>query len=288
MPTRLIIGGVAGLLGAITLYSSVFTIDERERGVVTRNGAFSHIAGPGLNIKVPLIDGVEEVSLRTVATAINRMETFTAGDQPQHVDMDWVIQWSIPVSSVERVFRMGRNVETLLSSMVRDRAKIEVGKVHANEIPSQRGQIVHIVFERVREEAERLYGITVTDVQLVNFDYSAAFRAAVDAAAVALQRQAQVRTEAETAEARARGEANAAIQAARGQAESSLTVARATAEAIRLRGEAEAAAMRAQTAALGDNPNLVALRQAERWDGKLPATFVPGSAVPFLNIRGAQ
>jgi uncharacterized membrane protein YqiK len=60
--------------------------------------------------------------------------------------------------------------------------------------------------------------------------------------------------------------------------------AQAEADAIRLRGEAQASAIRARAAALGDNPNLVGLVQAEKWDGKLPVTMLPGGAVPMLNL----
>lgn len=58
----------------------------------------------------------------------------------------------------------------------------------------------------------------------------------------------------------------------------------AEAEATKLRGAAEATAIRARGEALRDNPSLVGLVQAERWDGKLPATMVPGSALPMLNL----
>ena len=44
-------------------------------------------------------------------------------------------------------------------------------------------------------------------------------------------------------------------------------------------------APRAVGGALRDNPALVALIQAEKWDGKLPNTMVPGSAVPFLSVK---
>ena len=37
--------------------------------------------------------------------------------------------------------------------------------------------------------------------------------------------------------------------------------------------------------ALGTNPNLVTLTQAERWDGKLPVTMVPGGALPMLTVK---
>ena len=39
-------------------------------------------------------------------------------------------------------------------------------------------------------------------------------------------------------------------------------------------------AIEARAKALGTNPNLVTLVQAERWNGVLPTTMVPGSAVP--------
>jgi len=58
----------------------------------------------------------------------------------------------------------------------------------------------------------------------------------------------------------------------------------ARAEAIKLRGDAEAQAIQARGDALRKNPSLVELVQAERWDGKLPVTMLPGGAVPMLSI----
>ena len=54
---------------------------------------------------------------------------------------------------------------------------------------------------------------------------------------------------------------------------------------IKLTGEAEAAAIEARAKALGTNPNLVTLVQAERWNSVLPTTMVPGSAVPFVSVK---
>jgi len=34
-----------------------------------------------------------------------------------------------------------------------------------------------------------------------------------------------------------------------------------------------------------DNPGLVTLTTAERWDGKLPTTMIPGNSVPFINAK---
>lgn len=80
---------------------------------------------------------------------------------------------------------------------------------------------------------------------------------------------------------------SADITRTRAQAEADARLAQATAEAksIELRGQAEAAAIHAKGAALRDNPALVQLIQAEKWDGKLPTTMVPSSAVPFIGVK---
>ena len=72
---------------------------------------------------------------------------------------------------------------------------------------------------------------------------------------------------------------------ARANAEATRLNGEAKASNIKITGEAEAAAIEARAKALGTNPNLVTLVQAERWNGVLPTTMVPGSAVPFVSVK---
>jgi regulator of protease activity HflC (stomatin/prohibitin superfamily) len=115
--------------------------------------------------------------------------------------------------------------------------------------------------------------VQIVSVQIENIDFSEAYEQSVEQrmlAQVEIQRREQnLRTtevEAQIARTRAEGEA----------------------EAIRLRGEAEAAAIRARADALRANADLVQLQAVEKWDGKLPTTMVPGSAVPFVNMSPAR
>ena len=55
-------------------------------------------------------------------------------------------------------------------------------------------------------------------------------------------------------------------------------------EALMEEAKAEAEAIRARGAALRDNPDMIKLIQAERWNGILPTTMVPGAALPFVNV----
>lgn len=79
-------------------------------------------------------------------------------------------------------------------------------------------------------------------------------------------------------------QASIAVTQAQGRADSVIAEAKAQADAIRLRGEAEADAIKARATALGQNPGLVALVQAEKWNGTLPTHMIPGAAVPMLQL----
>src|SRR3546814_5313466 len=78
------------------------------------------------------------------------------------------------------------------------------------------------------------------------------------------------------------------ITRTKADAERDAAIARATgeAQAIKLRGDAEAQSIAARGDALRDNPGLVALIQAEKWNGTLPTTMLPSGTVPFLDLSG--
>ena len=53
---------------------------------------------------------------------------------------------------------------------------------------------------------------------------------------------------------------------------------------VKVEGEATADAIRARGLALRDSPLLIELTTAERWNGILPTTMLPGGSVPFLQV----
>ena len=73
---------------------------------------------------------------------------------------------------------------------------------------------------------------------------------------------------------------------ANGKADAIRATAKAEADAIILRGNAEATAIKARAEALKSDPALIELVKAEKWDGKLPVTMIPGQSVPLIGIGG--
>src|SRR3970040_884228 len=73
--SRRIIAGIAGALLLIVLWSTWFTVQPEETGIVQRFGAVQRTVGPGLHFKFP--NGIEKV--RLVPTARVLKEEFGFG-----------------------------------------------------------------------------------------------------------------------------------------------------------------------------------------------------------------
>jgi regulator of protease activity HflC (stomatin/prohibitin superfamily) len=282
-----IFGGVVVLLA---IYGSYFTVDRHEVGIVTRWGAIRYTVGPGLHFKVPIADTATMYRTDIRAFQLSKVNTYTIDNQ--ELDAVFTVNYRIAVEQAERIFREVPDFEQRLSTLTLDRFKAEVGKVNVTDIASRRGEVGKRVFDVLHQDAQRLFGLEVTDFQINNIDYTPQFRQAVDQAAIAktlveraeqLKRQAEV--DADSKRITAIGEANAIRERARGDADGNLLRAQAEAQAIKLKGEAEAAAIAAQAMALQGNPGLIELRRAERWDGKLPSQMLGTAPIPFMPIN---
>ncbi len=73
---------IAGLVVLVAILGSWYTVDQTERGVLLRNGAVIGTAQPGLGFKVPLIDGVEKISVKTSTYTWDKMNSYSYDQQP--------------------------------------------------------------------------------------------------------------------------------------------------------------------------------------------------------------
>ena len=105
-------------------------------------------------------------------------------------------------------------------------------------------------------------GLYVTDVNIIDFDFSDAFINAIEEKQVAQQQLLKAETEKQTA----------------------ITNAEAEAEATKIRAEAEAEANRSVSASLTDQ--IIQNKTVEKWDGKLPT--VTGGSGTIISLPGAN
>ncbi|MBA8819002.1 prohibitin family protein [Ochrobactrum sp. GPK 3] len=291
---RYIPTAVAGFVGLVLLsfvLGSWYTIDEGERGVILRYGAVAGVAQPGLGFKIPMIDSIVRVSVQSKAAIYNQMEAYSRDQQPATMNLS--VNYRIPPDRVEEVYANYGGEDGLLSRLVERRvfeeSKTVFGKFNAVTAIQERSRLNQEIAEAIQNSVRG--PVVVDSVQIENIDFSDAYEQSIEQrmlAEVEVQRLRQnaerEKVQAEITVTQAKAQADARRAEAEAQADAVRLQAEAESEAIRLRGEAEATAIKARGDALRDNPGLVSLTQAERWNGQLPSTMLPNSSIPMLNL----
>jgi len=261
------------------LMGSFYTIEQGDRGVVLRNGALTAVVEPGLHWKWPVIDEIKEMSIRTQKVVFN--EVLSYSKDVQAADLRISVNYRLDASKVDYVFtRFGLEyVDRLITPNLPKYAKEVFGQFQAAQVVSDRSKL-GIETEEALRTVVGAQGIFIEGVQIENVDFSEAYESAIETAMQAEAEVKKVRQELQ----RQLVEADKVRADAAGEADARVLKAEADAAAIKLRGNAEAEAIKVRGDALRANPDLVALVTAERWDGILPTSMIPGGAVPFLNV----
>jgi regulator of protease activity HflC (stomatin/prohibitin superfamily) len=282
--TKTIVGGgiaaVVGLFALTVVGGSWYTVDQGERGVVLRNGAITGTAEPGLGFKVPLIDRVVDIDVRTQAKVYENVLAYSRDQQTAGLTLS--VNYRVPSDQVTAVYENYGSVDALaarvLDRQVYDEAKNVFGQFNAVTAIQERSRLVAEVQAAIQEAV--MGPLIIESVQIENIDFDDSYERAIAARMEAEVEVQRIRQNAE----REKVTAEITVIQAQATADAKLAQAEADAEAIRLRGEAEADAIRARGDALRENPNLIGLVQAERWNGQLPTTMLPDSTVPFMNM----
>lgn len=274
-----------GLIGLTIIFGSWYTIDATERGVVFRNGSIVGISDPGLHFKAPMIDSVVKLSTLTKSLAWDKIETYSKDQQPATLRIS--LNYHIPGDQVVNYYtQFGSNEEAIVTNLIGPRLlkdlKENFGQYTAADSIQKRAELGKLVQTAVDQSAAGR-PIIIDGVQIEDISFSSAYETAVEAR---MQAEVQV-AKAHQDALREKEAADQAFNKADGEARSIRAVADANAHAIEVRGKAEGTAIQARADALKNNPDLAKLTQAERWDGHLPVTMVPGSALPFLNMTPA-
>jgi regulator of protease activity HflC (stomatin/prohibitin superfamily) len=262
---------LGGLIAVYIVFTSWYQVDQGERAVVLRFGELVGESGPGLHFKLPWVDAVRKITVQNQNRQYSAVEAYSRDQQPANL----TVSVTFVVSDASMLYEQYGDLDGAVRRLIDPRAMAEAKTIFGQY------DAVRAIQERAALNADIARAVTasvtgpinVVSVQVENIDFSEAYEQSVEQrmlAQVEIQRREQnLRTtevEAQIARTRAEGEA----------------------EAIRLRGEAEAAAIRARADALRANADLVQLQAVEKWDGKLPTTMVPSTALPFIDLQPAR
>lgn len=272
---------VVVLLVMTLFFGSWYTIDQGERGVHLRNGAVVGSAEPGLGFKLPVFDTIKRISVQNLTVQYDKVSAYSKDQQTAEIRVS--VSFHVPPGEVIALYSEYGSVEGLTSRLVDRQVPTQVenvfGQYTAISAVQNRVTFVKDVTKAIRDAVKG--PLVIDGVQIENIDFSDAYEKSIE---LRMQAEVLVQTEKQNLE-KEKVQAQIAVTQANGAADSSLARARADAEATRIKGEAEATAIKARAQALAQNQDLVELTKAERWNGVLPTTMIPNTAIPFLNAN---
>lgn len=284
-PFKIGAGLFAAFFAISILFGSWYTVDQAERGVLVRNGAYVSTEQPGLHFKMPLIEDVTKIN---VANRLLRwgdkdakLEGYSHDQQASHYVIS--VNYNIKPDKVAEVYSSWGGADGVISRIITPNvlkhSKSVIGQFTAQTSIQDRGRLNNELLKALQAATDGT-PIVISNVNVEDIKFSAEYEASISKRMTA---EVEVQTQTQNL-ARENVLAKIVVAKANGAADSIRATATAEADAIKLKGNAEASAIEAKAKALGQNPNLVTLIQAERWNGSLPTTMVPGGALPMVNL----
>ena len=176
--------------------TGVYRVDEAERGVVQRFGAYTDTTMPGIHWHLPFpIESVDIVNTNAVQNFPFRTEILTADEQ--YVFIQMVVQYrrTDPVKYSFEVVDPEATVQDVTESALRE----VIGTSELETlVTGERDQIAQRTLETLQATLDQYEaGISVTSVSIINLDYPQDVQAAVNDTQKATNDSARFKLEAE-------------------------------------------------------------------------------------------
>lgn len=240
IPKNLVILGAVVVVLLFIIFSSVFTVDTEEAGVILRFGKYSRTVDPGLRFKLPLFESVykipvrrqlkEEFGFRTVEGGVRTQysrstyleESLMLTGDLNAAQVEWIVQYRIR-DAYQYLFRV-RNADKTFRDMNEAVMREVVGDRTINEVLTIGRQEIATAVEVKLQELSNQYelGLQVEQVVLQDVNPPEEVKASFNEVNEAEQEREklinQARSEYNRVIPKARGDADKMIEEAYGYA----------------------------------------------------------------------
>ena len=265
---KVIVAVLIVILLLVIVSGSITIVQPGHTGVVVTLGRVEEgVLQEGIHLKIPFIQNVVTIDNRITKLEVDT-EAFSS--DLQTVETKLAINYRVDTSKSYSIYKnIGGDYETVLViPAVNEVLKAIASQYTAEESVTNRTLISTGLVSGLNEKLNDI-GLYVTDVNIINFDFSEAFITAIEEKQVAQQELLKAETEKQTR-----------ITNAEAEAEAIKVKAEAEAEALRITAEAEAEA----NATIADSltEELIRYHKIEKWNGELPV--VSGNSGAFLDV----
>ena len=256
---KLVIIGAVVIFALIIILNCFVVVDAGHTGVVVTMGSVNEgVLQEGIHAKLPFIQNVVKIDNRIQKLEVNT-EAFSK--DLQSVDTVLAINYRVDTAKSYSIYKnIGADYESVLvTPAVNEVLKAITSQYTAEQSVTNRTLISDGLVKGLNEKLNDL-GLYVTDVNIIDFDFSDAFITAIEEKQIAQQQLLKAETEKQTA----------------------ITNAQAAAEAAKIKAAGDAEANKKLNESLTDK--VIENKKIEKWNGQLPK--VSGSGGTIIDIGG--
>lgn len=283
---RLIALAIAVFLALIVLPNCFATVPVGSTGIMLTMGKVEDAAlSEGMHFKIPFVQRIVSMDNRVKKLELST-EAFSKDIQT--VSATLAVNYRLQTEKTFEIYKTAGTAyeDNLLVPATHEVLKSVCAQYTAEELISKRAESSDKMRDELNAKLSPL-GISITDFNIIDFDFSDEFISAVESKQVAEQVRKKAATENETAIAQAEREKQVSIKqseaeaervriAAEAQAQSTLIAAQAEADAVKLAADAEAYRLEQVGKHLTDKT--IENTLAENWNGELPGVVGAGAA----------
>jgi regulator of protease activity HflC (stomatin/prohibitin superfamily) len=273
---------LAGLVFLDIITGFLFLVPAGNAGIVFNRleGGIKPVSyGEGWHFMIPIIESASIMDCR-----VQRVDTTAsaASEDLQTVNTDIALNYHADKSKAHVIYQqVGYEYDKrIVGPAIEEAVRAVTAKYTAEELVTKREQVASDIKQLLTEKLSS-FNIIVDAFNVMNFKFSDEFEKAIEEKQTAEQNAlkeknilTQKQIQAQQVAAEAEGLKNAAILNANG-----------TATATVMNAEAEARAIQVQGEALKNNPDVIRLRQIEKWNGQVPTVQMGSNAMPLLDIN---
>lgn len=263
---------IAVFLALILLLSATATVPAGHTGVIVTLGKVSEqTLGEGFHFKAPFVQEIVPVSNQI---QVYEVDAPAVSKDLQTVSSVIAVNYRIQSAESANIYRnIGSDYEAVvLTPAVQESVKSVTARYTAEQLITERSAVGEQIKDQLNAKVGE-YGVLIEKFNIVNFDFSSEFNAAIEQKQVAEQNLLKTKTEQEQAIVIADAEAKKKVIAAQAEADAILKKAEAQAEANDLLNNS-------LTGLILQNKML------EKWDGALPKVNGSDSSL-LLNVDDA-
>lgn len=261
----LIVAGVIVLAALILGISSITIVPAGHTGVIVTMGKVSNtVLDEGMHFKMPFVQQVVMMNNKIQKTEV---ASNSVSRDLQTVSSSVAINYHITKDASSEIYQtIGEQyADTVLQPAIQEAVKAVTAQYTAEELITKRSAVGDEIGETLSNKVAE-FGILIDKFNIVNFDFSEEFNAAIEQKQVAEQNKLRAETEKEQQ-----------IIEAEAAAKQKVIAAEAEAEATLKKAEAEAEANNKINASLSEN--VLRYQQIDKWDGKYPNVVSSDSSV---------